>query len=437
MSNRIIKDFKGWSQLNETADITGIPANSPLFNKTPPLNLTPGVPGVNPLVANTPIGQGPHPDPLVNRVIDAGTAAQAAAAQAAAAQAAAAKAKAAPPVAATPIVPTPDLAKANAAALTRNDWAAIQAKLNAAETVLTLPTEPKTDTNTQYSSQFQNNANVNLLSASTGDTPPTYDPAAGRVGESRTRLYEEQLVPDGIAGPKTLLAVDTFVTNYNLNQANTTKLPADPTKDKATATTINPQVLAAIAAAIAAPTTQLPTGPTGPAAAANSVFGPSANITEADFATEPTKLLLATAKQFKNATAGAGTLEDPLILSIKACKSASDFYKLNAVISNTMSGDIAYIINDELEGDNIIEVHTIKDSLGLIGVTAAFLEEDNTNDDLTDTSGKVPSKLFKIKSFTITIPEGSDPATVFPPAVYAMAVKQLGNSTGSADILYA
>ena len=126
-----------------------------------------------------------------------------------------------------------------------------------------------------------------------------------------------------------------------------------------------------------------------------------------------------------------------MIASIKVCKSASDFYKLNAVISNTMSGDIAYIINDELESDNLAEVQAIKAALDAIQVTAAFLEEDNTNDDLTDTSGKVPSKLFKIKSFTITIPEGSDPATVFPPAVYAMAVKQLGNSTGSADILYA
>ena len=471
MSKRIIKDFKGWSLLNEdngtnpnafgtpeyleyenraaiaaynaslaTAN-TAVPQpgsidpTSPLFNKTGlQPNFGGGVPGVNPPAAYTPIGQGPNPNPLVNQVMAAGTAAQAAAATqaAAAAQAAAAKAKAATPVAATPIVPTPDaeLTADKATALTPNDWAAIQTKLNAAELALQQAT-------------LVNQSNPANFSF---DTKPNPNPLI-KEARSMSRLYEEQLVPDGIAGPKTLLAVDTFVTNYNLNPANTTKLPADPTKDKATATTINPQVLAAIAAASTAPTTQLPTGPTGPAAAANSVFGPFANITEADFATqitkvkgydrssyssEPTKLLLATAKQFKTATAGPGTNEANMIASIKVCKSASDFYKLNAVISNTMSGDIAYIINDELESDNLADAQTIKESLGLIGVTAAFLEDDKK-----DPSGKVIGKKFKIKSFTITIPKGSEPAIVFPPAVYTVASNQSKQSTGSADILYA
>ena len=470
MSNRIIKDFKGWSLLNEdkgtnphqfgtpeyleyenkaaidaynaslaTAN-TAVPKpgsidpTSPLFNKTP--NLFGVVPGVNPPAANTPIGQGPHPDPLVNRVIDAGTAAQAAAATqaAAAAQAAAAKAKAATPVAATPIVPTPDaeLTADKATALTRNDWAAIQTKLNAAELALQQAT-------------LVNQSNPANFSFDTKPNPKPNPNPPIKEARSMSRLYEEQLVPDGIAGPKTLSAVNTFVTNYNLNPANTTKLPADPIKDKATATTINPQVLAAIAAASTAPTTQLPTGPTGPAAAANSVFGPSANITEADFAVESsidtrkytqtnyslatTKLLLAAAKMFYDATSGPGTNPDEVDTSILMCKSASDFYKLNAVIKNVTGTDIQFIINDEYEGDNIDEVISLNTKLTALNVQSSYETNGAPGD----------STRFKMKSFIITIPGGSDPAVVFPPAVYKMAGEQsmVVNNQPKPNLLYA
>jgi hypothetical protein len=257
MSNRIIKDFKGWNLLNETADIAGIPSNSPI-NTPAPTNL-PGIPGIKP---PTPGGIPVDPNSPASRVLAAGTAAQnAAAAQAAAA----AKTSTGTKAPAAPIVPTPDLTASTVipTALTRNDWAAIQAKLNAAETVLTLPTVPKTDTNTQYSNQYQNNANVPLTSASTGGTTPTYDPATGKVAESRTRLYES-LTEDGQAGPLTIAAVAAFVQKYN--QVNpTSPLPTTP----ATATSIDPAILKALstiqsnAAGIQPPNPTTPQNPTG------------------------------------------------------------------------------------------------------------------------------------------------------------------------------
>ena len=256
MSNRIIKDFKGWNLLNESADIIGIPATSPI--NTPAPNILPGgIPGIK---SPTPGGIPVDPNSPASRILAAGTAAQnAAAAQAAAA----AKTSTGTKAPAAPIVPTPDLTKANAAALTRNDWAAIQAKLNAAETVLKLPTEPKTDTNTQVSNQFQNNAGVNLMAASTGGTTSTSNPAAGLVGESRTRLYES-LVVDGQAGNLTLTAVAAFVQKYN--QINTASpLPTTP----ATATSIDPAILKALstiqpnAAGIETPNTTTPQNTTG------------------------------------------------------------------------------------------------------------------------------------------------------------------------------
>jgi hypothetical protein len=179
------------------------------------------------------------PNTPAGRVLAAGTAAQnVAAAQAAAA----AKTSTGTKAPAAPIVPTPDLTKANPAALTPNDWAAIQAKLNAAETVLKLPTVPTTDTNTQVSNQYQNNAGVNLMSASTGGTTPTYDPATGMQAESRTRLYEA-LTVDGQVGELTKAAVAAFVQKYNQINSNSPQLPPTP----ATATSIDPAILTALA----------------------------------------------------------------------------------------------------------------------------------------------------------------------------------------------
>lgn len=210
MSNRIIKDFKGWNLLNETSDIT------------------------QPFAASS----GPVASSTASQGVTAGSATQTTTQAPAAATT---QVKTATPAA--PPVPTADLKTANAAALTRNDWAAIQAKLNAAATVLTLPTEPKTDTNTQYSSQFQNNANVNLTSASTGGTTPTFNPAVDKVAESRTRLYES-LTPDGQAGPLTIAAVAAFVQKYNQVNPNSPQLPTTP----ATATSIDPAILTALSA---------------------------------------------------------------------------------------------------------------------------------------------------------------------------------------------
>ena len=252
MSNRIIKDFKGWNLLNETADITGIPSTSPINTPAPTLpGLPGGIPGIKP---PTPGGIPVDPNSPASRILAAG------AAQTTTQAPATTQVKTAAPAA--PIVPTADLTKANAAALTRNDWAAIQAKLNAAETVLTLPTVPKIDTNTQVSNQFQNNANVPLTSASTGGTTPTSDLGAGLVAESRTRLYEA-LTVDGQAGNLTIAAVAAFVQKYN--QINTASpLPTTP----ATATSIDPAILKALstiqpnAAGIQTPNPQNPQNPT-------------------------------------------------------------------------------------------------------------------------------------------------------------------------------
>ena len=253
MSNRIIKDFKGWNLLNETADITGIPSTSPINTPAPTLpGLPGGIPGIKP---PTPGGIPVDPNSPASRILAAG------AAQTTTQAPATTQVKTAAPAA--PIVPTADLTKANAAALTRNDWAAIQAKLNAAETVLTLPTVPKIDTNTQVSNQFQNNANVPLTSASTGGTTPTSDLGAGLVAESRTRLYEA-LTVDGQAGNLTIAAVAAFVQKYN--QINTASpLPTTP----ATATSIDPAILTALstiqpnAAGIQPPNQTTPQNQTG------------------------------------------------------------------------------------------------------------------------------------------------------------------------------
>ena len=99
MSNRIIKDFKGWNLLTEDSDMKNpIRQDSPLNSPTPNLNFSNPIPGVTPPTS--------EPTPATP------------------AKPAAAKVKAAPPV------PTTDLKTANAAALTRNDWAAIQTELN-------------------------------------------------------------------------------------------------------------------------------------------------------------------------------------------------------------------------------------------------------------------------------------------------------------------
>jgi hypothetical protein len=233
MSNRIIKDFKGWSLINEG--------------------------GINPPGQGSPedMAAKDAADLAAYPAIKAEADAKAAAAAKAVADAAAAKAAGQSPVTqapaaattqvktvapAAPIVPTPDLTKANPAALTPNDWAAIQAKLNAAETVLKLPTLTTKDTNTQYSNQYPNNANVNLTAADTSTTQiaaPTLMP--GMQAESRTRLYEA-LTVDGQVGPLTKDAVAAFVQKYNQFNPNSPQLPPTP----ATATSIDPAILTAL-----------------------------------------------------------------------------------------------------------------------------------------------------------------------------------------------
>jgi len=430
MSNRIIKDFKGWSLIHENK------GPNPGPNPFPPgtkdwedwqMNVGGDVEDANRTAAEAEVAKQAAAEAEAAKTAAAKTAAAAGTSGTAGTSAVT---KAVTSVPAAPIVPTPDLTKANAAALTRNDWAAIQTKLNAAELALQQTTLVNQSNPANFS--FDKKPNLNPL-----------------IKESRsmTKLYEEQLVPDGLVGPKTLSAIDTFVSNYNSNPINTTKLPADPLKDKATATTINPLVLAAIIAASTAPTTQPPSGPTGPAAIAGSVFGPSANITEADWEPqmtkdaqgkdqstylEPTSLLLQAAKLFISSTYKLlGTNEDNIIKIIEKCGSASDFYKLNALIFQYLTVtakkagmDIAYIINDELEGDNNDEIKLIKDALTKLNVQSSYeLYAEGTAEE-----------GFKKNSFKITIPSGSDPETVLPTAVYKKLETQYFNRTASTDI---
>ena len=410
MSNRIIKDFKGWNLLTEGTDMV---ATSPVL-QDPSVAAT-----LAAAVAATP----------ADSAVTTPTTTLAPATLVTPVKPAVAKVKAAPPI------PTPDLKTAIATALTPSDWAAIQTKLNAvasaadnAAAVLRMQRPPEQKEETAVLPPYAN----------FGTTTITKE----NKTKSFTKLYES-LAPDGLVGPLTLAAVADFVTKYNATPAGkAAPLPTTPP----TATTIDPLVLTAIAAPATSTTDTKTVAPTGPDATAGSAFGPSANITEADFAvtvtkdtrgydqssysSEPTKLLLATAKQFKSATSGMlGTNEANLIASIKACKSASDFYKLNAVIKNIMSGDIAYIINDELGNDDLTSVKSIKKHLDELKIESSFgkarpsMNYENT-----------PETDFKEGSFKITIPTGSDPATVFPQTAYAAAVGQSKKKTGSGDI---
>ena len=429
MSNRIIKDFRGWNLLTEGNDmVKSIPQNSPLNNPTPNLNFN-QVPSA--YVAGD-LAKSIDPNTPASRVISAGIAAQAGTAGTAGT---AAVSKAVTQVKAAPPVPTPDLTTAKADALTPNDWAAIQTKLNA---VASAPDNAAAVLRMQQPPEQKEETAVLPPYANFGTTITKENKT-----KSFTKLYES-LVPDGLVGPLTLAAVADFVTKYNATPAGkAAPLPTTPP----TATTIDPLVLAAIAAPAAPATSTTDTktvAPTGPDATAGSAFGPSANITEADFAvtvtkdtrgsdrssySEPTKLLMATAYKFKKATGDMTTEEPELVQSIEACKSASDFYKLNAVIKNIMTGDIAYKINDQLGNDDLKYVESIKKHLDGLKIESSF---DKVKPAMNYEG--TPATDFKEDSFKITIPAESQPTIVFPPAVYTAAVEQAKKKTGSGDI---
>ena len=446
MSNRIIKDFKGWSLINEAEINPPNQPGSPDFMQAQQDAETAAYPAEKAAAA-------------AKAAADAADIKAKAEANAVAAANVVSTIKATSPVTANtkansaPLVPTPDadLTAAKAGALTRNDWAAIQTKLNAANLAL----QQATLDNQANPANFDKKPKTPLGLAgtvgasSTYGVSPTYIP---QVKESRsfTKLYEDQLAPlvvDGLVGPKTRDAVTDFVTKYNSNPDNIVQLPIEV----ATATTINPQILAAILAAgttgkasVPAPI-EVEAGQAGPEAIVGSEFGPLAHITEADFAVESsidtrkynqtnysipaTKLLLAAAKMFYDATWGPGTNPDGVDTSILMCKTASDFYKLNAVIKNVTGTDIQFIINDEYEGDNIDEVISLNTELTALNVQSSYETNGATGD----------STRFKEKSFIITIPGDSTPDTVFPPAVYKFAGEQsmVVNNQPKANLLYA
>jgi hypothetical protein len=422
MTNRIIKDFRGWNLLNE-----GLLTETSDIVTTSPVLPDPSVAATLAAAVAT---------PPADSAVTTPTTTLAPATPATPAKPAAAKVKAAPPV------PTPDLKTANAAALTRNDWAAIQTKLNAvasaadnAAAVLRMQRPPE---------QKEEPAVL----------PPYANFGTAITKENKTRSFTklyESLVPDGLVGPLTLAAVADFVTKYNATPAGTvTPLPTTPP----TATTIEPLVLDAIAAPAAPATSTTDStkvAPTGPDANAGSVFGPSANITEADFAvtltqnrsgyniakysSATTKLLIDTAYKFNRATRDFTTEEPELVQSIEACKSASDFYKLNAVIKNIMTGnsvkpiDIAYKINDQLGNDDLKYVESIKKHLDGLNIESSF---DKVKPAMNYEG--TPATDFKENSFKITIPAGSEPAIVFPPAVYSAVQAQSKKYKGSGSL---
>ena len=433
MSNRIIKDFKGWNLLTEGNDmVKSIPQNSPLNSTTPNLNFNQAP---SAYVAGD-LAKSIDPNTPAGRVISAGIAAQAGTAGTAGT---AAVSKAATQVKAAPPVPTPDLTTAKADALTPNDWAAIQTKLNAVAAVASAADNAAAVLRMQQPPEQKEETAVLPPYANFGTTITKENKT-----KSFTKLYES-LVPDGLVGPLTLAAVADFVTKYNATPAGkAAPLPTTPP----TATTIDPLVLAALAAPAAPATSTTDTktvAPTGPDATAGSAFGPSANITEADFAvtltpnrsgyniasysSEPTKLLMATAYKFKKATRDMTTEEPELVQSIEACKSASDFYKLNAVIKNIMTGDIAYKINDQLGNDDLKYVESIKKHLDGLKIESSF---DKVKPAMNYEG--TPATDFKEDSFKITIPAESQPTIVFPPAVYTAAEEQATKKTGSGDI---
>lgn len=337
MSNRIIKDFKGWNLLTEDSDMKNpIPQDSPLNRPTPNLNFSNPIPGVTPPTS--------EPTPATP------------------AKPAAAKVKAAPPV------PTADLKTANAAALTRNDWAAIQTELNRS----------------------------GILA----------DKAAV-VTESRYKLYEALLTVDGIPGSKTLAAVKLYLDTFNANNKSGIKIGTDV---PITAQSIGSELLAALA------TKQVNNGSPDSQTAATSTTD-TKTAAPTDQTTPAGKMTLAAAKAavviVKKIRAAADTLlgtdEELLTTSITTPTTADDFYNLNAMLKKEYGMTVAEVINDEFGTDDLKYAERIKTYLDGLKVESSFAKaRPSMNYEGT------PETDFKEGSFKITIPAGKEPDTLYP-----------------------
>lgn len=335
MSNRIIKDFKGWNLLTEDSDMKNpIRQDSPLNSPTPNLNFSNPIPGVTPPTS--------EPTPATP------------------AKPAAAKVKAAPPV------PTTDLKTANAAALTRNDWAAIQTELNRS----------------------------GILA----------DKAAV-VTESRYKLYEALLTVDGIPGEKTLAAVKLYLDTFNKNKSGTTIGTDVPI----TAQSIGSDLLAALA------TKQVNNGSPDSQTAATSTTD-TTTVAPTDQPAPAGKMTLAAAKaavvivqNIRKAAGGPGTDDELFITSITTPATADDFYNLNAMLKKEYGMTIAEIINDEFGTDDLKYAKRIKTYLDGLKIESSFTSSKGAM-----SYENTENNIFTEDSFKITIPAGKEPDTLYP-----------------------
>ena len=367
MSNRIIKDFKGWNLLTEGNDY--FPKDSPLNNPTPNLNFSNPIPGVTPPTSDiTPTTTLAPVTPVTP------------------AKPAAAKVKAAPPI------PTPDLKTAIATALTPSDWAAIQTKLNAVAAVASAADNAAAVLRMQRPPEQKEETAVLPPYANFGTTTITKE----NKTKSFTKLYES-LVPDGLFGPLTLAAVTDFVTKYNATPAGkAAPLPTTPP----TATTIDPLVLAAITAASAPATSTTDTTTVAPT----------------DLTTPAGKMTLAAAQaavvimnNIRKAAQSFGTDEELLTTSITTPTTADDFYNLNTMLKKEYGMTIAEVINDEFGTDDLKYAKRIKTYLDGLKIESSFTSSKGAMSYENTENNK-----FTEGSFKITIPVGKEPDTLYP-----------------------
>lgn len=385
MLNRIIKDFKGWNLLNEGNDLVKpVPSTSVLNSQNPNLSFNQSP---SPYVAGD-LTRSIDPNTLAGRVLAAGIAAQTAAATSGTAgtagTAAAAKVKAAPPI------PPSDLTKVNAAALTPNDWAAIQTKLNAVASAASAADNAAAVLRMQPPEQKEEPAVL----------PPYANFGTAITKENKTRSFTklyESLVPDGLVGPLTLAAVADFVTKYNATPAGTaTPLQTTPP----TATTIDPLVLAAITAASAPATSTTDTTTVAPT---NSTT-PAGKMTLA-----AAKAAVVIMQKIRDAAGGPGTDDELFITSITTPTTADDFYNLNAMLKKEYGMTIAEIINDEFGTDDLKYAKRIKTYLDGLKIESSFTSSKGAM-----SYENTENNIFTEDSFKITIPTGKEPDTLYP-----------------------
>jgi len=348
MTNRIIKDFKGWNLLNE-----GLLTETSDIVTTSPVLPDPSVAATLAAAVAT---------PPADSAVTTPTTTLAPATPATPAKPAAAKVKAAPPA------PTPDLKTANAAALTRNDWAAIQTELNRS----------------------------GILA----------DKAAV-VTESRHKLYEALLTVDGIPGSKTLAAVKLYLDTFNAKNKSGIKIGTDV---PITTQSIGSELLAALA------TKQVNTGSPDSQKAATSTTD-TTTVAPTDSTTPAGKMTLAAAKaavvimqNITKAASGPGTKDEELFTtSITTPATADDFYNLNAMLKKEYGMTIAEIINDEFGTDDLRYAKRIKTYLDGLKIESSFTSSKGAM-----SYENTENNIFTEGSFKITIPVGKEPDTLYP-----------------------